>query len=633
MSSLLVLLLTSSQYVAVAQNIDSLKTIVTSSIAMEQKEDALWTLSEELAWLEPTNVMVYTDQLKNYPSVIQDSSLLMKTVQIQGKAQRCIGNYGNSLELYHKNYTYHKQHNNLLDQAFAAHQIGLMNLFNGNMNIAQRYLLEAYDIYQEKGTPSEIALSNNSLANFYIAMDQEDKAFERYNMALKGYEEANDLKGQTSIHTNLGLFYLQNSEFKKSDYHLKKSLKLATERGSQYSLGFVHDFIGLLRKKEGKYEEAYKSMMKALIIRNGLESHYNICETQLSLAGLRYEMKMYDDAIVHANSIFQFQDEQQSLSQQESAYRLLAKVYEKKENYEESLISFKQYKSISDSIYSKDMISEIAEKDAQFEKVEHESEIALLNTKNESATLLLNQKSRTISIGAFALIAIGVLVFFLFQLLSKYKKQKHTLSLALNDKELLIKEIHHRVKNNLQIVSSLLSLQSRHIDDKVALEAINTSKARVRSMALLHQNLYSNDDLKSVKIKHYFDNLGNLYENYQLTDKPIFFNSNIADIELDIDSVVPLGLIANELITNAHKHAFKEQEEGQINLSIFKKGKDIILEFDDNGNGIPFTDLPEKPTSLGLKLIRSFAKKLNAEIKMANTNGTSFMLKFPIKTV
>ena len=150
-------------------------------------------------------------------------------------------------------------------------------------------------------------------------------------------------------------------------------------------------------------------------------------------------------------------------------------------------------------------------------------------------------------------------------------------------------------------------------------------------MALLHQNLYSNENLKSVKIKKYFDNLGHLYDTYKMSDKKIFFKTDIDDIELDIDSLVPLGLITNELITNTHKHAFKGLNEGEITLSIQREGNFIVLNFQDNGRGIPFASIDEKPKSLGMQLIKAFAKKLNAEIDFTNKNGTQFNMRFPMK--
>jgi two-component sensor histidine kinase len=194
---------------------------------------------------------------------------------------------------------------------------------------------------------------------------------------------------------------------------------------------------------------------------------------------------------------------------------------------------------------------------------------------------------------------------------------------------MLVKEIHHRVKNNLQVVSSLLFLQSRYMDDDSAKGAIKIGRARVQAMSLLHQKLYQKDNLQSVNLKAYFLDLGqNLFDTYQLKDHNIEFVTDIDDFEFDIDTLVPLGLITNELISNALKHAFSEDQHGWIKLSIKKHGAKIHLQVADNGKGIGFTEIPQNSKSLGMELVKSFAEKLGAELKIENKEGSVFTLIF-----
>ena len=202
------------------------------------------------------------------------------------------------------------------------------------------------------------------------------------------------------------------------------------------------------------------------------------------------------------------------------------------------------------------------------------------------------------------------------------ERKNQTIEEALQANKMLMKEIHHRVKNNLQVVSSLLGLQSRYINDDHALAAIKTGRSRVQSMSILHQNLYSNDLIKNVDIKKYFEDLGiNLFNTYNLRDKEIEFKTDIDDIELDVDTVVPMGLITNELISNALKYAFVDQQKGEIFLKVKHLGQKIHLQVSDNGRGLPFDELPHRSDSLGIQLIKSFAEKLEAEINIQNNNG------------
>ena len=176
---------------------------------------------------------------------------------------------------------------------------------------------------------------------------------------------------------------------------------------------------------------------------------------------------------------------------------------------------------------------------------------------------------------------------------------------ALENNKMLVKEIHHRVKNNLQVVSSLLNLQSRFEQDDTVLQAINTGKYRVQSMSLLHQSLYLNEDLNSIHIKKYFEDLAkSIVKGYPLFGKEVKLELDIEDIQLDVDTVVPLGLIANELITNSLKYAYDDIEDCKLDFSIKEADGMIRLIVKDNGQGIKFTELPEKSNSLGIAISR-----------------------------
>lgn len=244
-------------------------------------------------------------------------------------------------------------------------------------------------------------------------------------------------------------------------------------------------------------------------------------------------------------------------------------------------------------------------------------------------------------IGLF--LAIAALAGFVFALVTKSRSHKvlhdknTQLREALENNKMLIKEIHHRVKNNLQVVSSLLNLQSRFETDGTVMRAINTSKNRVQSMSLLHQHLYLNEDLNSIRVKNYFEDLSHfLVKGYPLHGKEVMLELDVEDISLDVDTVVPMGLICNELITNALKYAYPKTMQGVLLVSIKEAHGKIRLIVKDNGVGTSFTQLPEKSTSMGTQLIKSFANKLKATIEIDNFEGTEFKLTFerkaPIQT-
>jgi two-component sensor histidine kinase len=211
----------------------------------------------------------------------------------------------------------------------------------------------------------------------------------------------------------------------------------------------------------------------------------------------------------------------------------------------------------------------------------------------------------------------------LFIFLYTNKKKSHRLAVALEDRETLLKEIHHRVKNNLQIVSSLLNLQTRYIKDDSAISAVKDSKNRVNSMALIHQKLYQNDSLTGVEMNEYVHDLAEtLFDSFGLNENQL--TVDIKKILLDVDTVIPIGLILNELIINAIKH---NDPKGMVLYIGFRKNKNTLeLEVKDNGKGIPDSFDYSKSESYGMKLIHSLAKKLNANVIFENDKGLKILI-------
>jgi PAS domain S-box-containing protein len=200
---------------------------------------------------------------------------------------------------------------------------------------------------------------------------------------------------------------------------------------------------------------------------------------------------------------------------------------------------------------------------------------------------------------------------------------------SLKEKEVLLKEIHHRVKNNLQIISSLLNLQSAYIKDKDSFEIFKESQNRVRSMALIHEKLYQSKDMSQIDFSDYVSELvSNLFSSYSLNSALITLHLDIDNIMLDIDLAINLGLIMNELVSNAFKHAYAEGEKGNLFISMRRDGKNFELIIEDDGIGFP-SDIDFKKTeSLGLQLINTLVDQIGGEIALIPDHGTKFVINF-----
>lgn len=210
------------------------------------------------------------------------------------------------------------------------------------------------------------------------------------------------------------------------------------------------------------------------------------------------------------------------------------------------------------------------------------------------------------------------------------KEAEDKLKTSLAEKEVLLREIHHRVKNNLQIITSLLNLQSRHIEDEPALDMFQESRNRVRSMALVHEKLYRSNDLAKVDFSEYIQSLGrHLFMSYGINSAVIDLDVRVSDVFLDINTSIPCGLIINELISNSLKHAFYGRKQGKIHVGLGpgKNGKYKLLVKDD-GVGLPKGLDVKKTESLGLQLVTMLVEQLQGTLRIENKKGTAIEIIF-----
>jgi two-component sensor histidine kinase len=201
---------------------------------------------------------------------------------------------------------------------------------------------------------------------------------------------------------------------------------------------------------------------------------------------------------------------------------------------------------------------------------------------------------------------------------------------SLKEKEVLLKEIHHRVKNNLQVISSLLYLQSKKIQDKPALNMFVESQNRIRSMALIHEKLYKSQDMVNIDFSEYIRSLiGHLANSYGTQLKNVRIKVNIDNVLLSIEKGIPCGLIINELVTNALKYAFPDGQKGEIVIEIVRnRNQSIVLSVADNGVGFPETVDIYKSETLGLQLVKNLTLQLKGKIEMHKGEGAKFLVTF-----
>jgi two-component sensor histidine kinase len=209
------------------------------------------------------------------------------------------------------------------------------------------------------------------------------------------------------------------------------------------------------------------------------------------------------------------------------------------------------------------------------------------------------------------------------------------LSRSLQEKEVLLKEVHHRVKNNMQVISSLLNIQADSVMDERFVTLLTESQQRIKSMALIHENLYRSDNLLEIDFHQYIEMLANgLMRFYRFDNLALRLELDVVDVFLDIDTAVPCGLIINELVSNALKHAFKGRTGTgviRITFQITPDGTHYRFSVSDDGIGLPADMDIRQSSSMGLEIVRILTEQLDGHWTCVSDGGTEFVIEFPRK--
>mgnify|MGYP003624624807 FL=1 len=299
------------------------------------------------------------------------------------------------------------------------------------------------------------------------------------------------------------------------------------------------------------------------------------------------------------------------------------------------------YKELGDFAMALKYKAQFYNESLKFEKEKNErslreNELQLNIVSNEkSLARKNNQQIILLIIISLVLILIGF-IYHNYKLKQTSNLKLENVNQELNTKnqqnELLLKEIHHRVKNNLELVKSLIALQSAQLEDSDTKDAMIASQNRVQSMGIIHQKLYQGDNLGSIEMKDYFLNLGEGILDTFNADEKVKIEYAMDNLELDVDTAVPIGLIVNELLTNALKYAFPENLKGNISISLSKSNPETLtLKVVDNGIG-KITGLSPKGTGFGSQLIKLLTQQLNGEMTEDSKNGTSVLFHFKLNT-
>lgn len=507
---------------------------------------------------------------------------------------------------------------------------GLVYQRAGNLGQALLHYLEADTLYSQTDAAGEHAKLLNNLAIVHRQLGQYEGAVRIYQKSLAVKEALRDTLGIANTYINLGLAYSYLKDYTPSVDYLRAAQDLLGHIGQEAEAQSVNLFLGTALYEMGHRKEA-KAALEA-VMSHGLPQGqvYEALSARLSLANLYLEEDDYAAAYQLLKAVEPELGITDFSALKSSFYRMKAYSLNGLGQYASAYQALLAHTAYLDTLQSEGRLKLAKEMEAKYRAKEQEHLIKAQDTR-----LQQNQRERRAYIGGLLLMILVLLLS--YRLLRLHKKSNRLLNeknaqinKALREKEMLLQEIHHRVKNNLQTISSLLTLQSRQVEDPKALEAIQEGRNRVNAMALIHKNLYQEDGLVGVDAKAYIEKLTeSLVENYKVIPQQLDIVKDIDPLKLDVDTIIPLGLIFNELISNALKYAFSNGEPGSLHIALKAEGQGLRLRVADDGKGLPKGFDPQRLDSLGFRLVNAFAQKLDAQLFIQSQKGTLVEVYLP----
>jgi len=566
---------------------------------------------------------------------VKDTSSVAYFYTFIGVLHKNMGNYEVALDFYKKAIPVNQLIKNIPGNAGIYNNIAFVYRLQGKYKNALEYYLKSLELFENE--PKYARQKSNVLNNIgSLYQDQKNykKAIEYFGESLKIAQQIKDTLGIAFAYNNTGEVYLKQGKTQEAKAFFWKSLVWKKAKNHKRSMASGYANLGLVYQKEQKLDSAEYQLGEALNLYREISDLNGEVETLLALGDIKISQNQDDKAANYYQEALKHSLGMGTKPLTQKAYKYLSEYFAKKQEYAQAYSMRVFYDNTKDSLMNLEQMKQVNEMQARYDDDSKKKQIQLL--EKEKTIYSLEKASQNqlkwVLTGVLVVVVLGIIgLAWAYRLKQRsneqLSQQNKVVEETLSQKEILLKEIHHRVKNNLQIISSLLHLQAHKGQNPQ--DMLQQSQDRIQAMAIIHEKLYKSDNLQSISLADYIENLLNYFEKtYALEQKNIQVQTTLENIHLDIDRLVPCGLILNELITNAIKYAFTEKHTGIISVWASLQAGVCILEIKDNGVGLPADFNPQKAKSLGLRLVDGLVKQIKGAWEYKTENGSLFQIRF-----
>lgn len=554
-------------------------------------------------------------------------------------------------------------------------------VFNNDLDSAKVLARKGYQEAQEKGDLLSMGRAMSYMAIYYDIETKTDSALFLFYRAMNIQEAIHDTDGLITSYNNLGILYFNQYQYGPAmaayqrayteamlinDYssaagalvnmgiiesykpyagnafkYYQEAERLYLFSGDSIALPAVWSNTAKLHYDKGEYMIAYDYVQKSMRYSDIKKNIAEQITDRTLLANVLCKMNKYGEAEKFALEALEIAEANRFPERKQYVFETLSKIYYGKGDFKNAFKYVSSYRDLRDSLINDEKAAMIAEMQVKYEDAKKTSEISKLKLEAAEKKNIELQKKRlqtnisTLIIGGIIGLVIFIIIVVLLivtirlerkntQLQAEKKNQTQAL---LEQEKLLMRESHHRIKNNLQLINSILDLQSRSIADPEAKKIFSESRKRIQAISFAHQRLQGNDTVEKLNLKNFLNDLIQSIKSSSMDENArINIEFTIADIDISTEKAVPIGLIINELLTNSIKYAFPHQQKGNIAISLAKEENKLILRIKDDGIGM----LQEvQGTGFGHQLVKSMTRQLKAEYSLSLDSGVEHQLIIP----
>lgn len=471
-----------------------------------------------------------------------------------------------------------------------------------------------------------LASCYSSIAFVYEKTGDIDKAMEYHVQSLNVRKRAGLKRAEALSYTNIGEIYLALNKYDSALANLLRALSIKQSTGDRNGSSSTLNIIGEVLMKGGDLALAAHYLNESLLIKRQFNDRADLAVTLANLAELKLRTNRIREAERYVREAEILARTTGALDNLRRVLEIGIQIHQAKGDAQAALAMSQELLTVRNRLLDEEKDKTIRSLSAKFETEKKEQQIALLEQRNRISQAELEARRITVlalSIGLTLLSIIARLIYHNFKTEARSRRRV----------ELLMKELHHRMKNNLQLLSSIFTLQAQRLSDHRAVEAIKSGESRVNAMALIHRKLYQNDENRNINLNEYITELVEyLVHSYGYTEKNLDLSLKIEpDLDVDVDKAIPVGLILNEIVSNSFKHAYNGDLHPALGISAAMTTKrHLRLEVNDNGQGIPEDKFSGSSHSFGLSMIGLLARQLRGNVEIRGNNGTHFYLNIPI---